>query len=101
MTAPRSGMRPHFKPEITAMAVDNGGPAFPMASGPEARVNEATHCNEGMSLRDWFAGQAIAGILANAGEYGGVSLPADEKAAQWVYRYADAMLAERNKERTP
>ncbi|MCI0537685.1 MAG: hypothetical protein L0Z50_20925 [Verrucomicrobiales bacterium] len=26
-------------------------------------MNESTHFNEGMSLRDWFAGQALIGAL--------------------------------------
>lgn len=42
----------------------DGGPAFPMPAGPEPRVNTATHYNEGMTLRDWFAGQALMGIMA-------------------------------------
>lgn len=47
------------------MSVNDGGPAFPMTSGPEPRVNTATHYNEGMSLLDYFAGQALAGLLAS------------------------------------
>ena len=42
----------------------------------------------GMTLRDWFAGQALAGLLAQA------SLGFD--AAQAAYEYADEMLAERS-----
>ena len=34
-----------------------GGPAFP--------VPENVCINSGMTLRDWFAGQALAGLLAN------------------------------------
>lgn len=49
------------------------------------------HAKEGMSLRDWFAGQALIGIGAAA-----YSLtPAD--AANLSYKVADAMLAEREK----
>lgn len=44
----------------------------------------------GMTLRDWFAGQALQGIII-LGHY-----PADE-AAQRAYDYANAMVAERNK----
>ena len=43
----------------------------------------------GMTLRDWFAGQAMAGICR-----GGVDFPKD---AARAYRIADAMLAERMK----
>ena len=42
-------------------AINDGGPAFPMPSGQEPRVDQVTH----YTLRDWFAGQALAGMLAN------------------------------------
>lgn len=45
----------------------------------------------GMTLRDYFAGQALAGILARS------SYKA-QSAALFAYQYADAMLAEREKE---
>jgi hypothetical protein len=43
---------------------------------------------EGMTLRDWFAGQLISGIMAR--QY---SEPTRHAAI--AYEYADAMLAER------
>lgn len=67
---------------------NNGGPAFPVAS-PD------TGTNYGMSLRDYFAGQALAGIWANH-ETTGTS---DDLAAL-AYKSADAMLAARE-QRTP
>ncbi len=63
---------------------NNGGPAF-----PSDRFGEL-----GMSLRDYFAGQALAGYLANAKAESRVAV-----VAEWAYDYADAMLAERQKER--
>lgn len=48
----------------------------------------------GMSLRDWFAGQALAGTLAFPIP-GGEKKP--ENAARYAYEYADAMLAERKR----
>jgi hypothetical protein len=42
--------------------IDDGGPAYPMPSGPEPRVDTFTHYNEGMSLRDHFAGLAMQGM---------------------------------------
>ena len=60
--------------------------AFPMSSS-EYRP----HFHPGMSLRDWFAGQALAGIAAH-GEDG------PEYSAKSAYEHADAMLKERNKE---
>jgi hypothetical protein len=56
-----------------------GGPAFPLPDAGE----------RGMTLRDWFAGQALAGLLAGVGAAGvGVHLTNVELA----YTYADAML---------
>jgi len=69
---------------------DTGGPAFPMPSGPEPRVNDATHFNEGMTLRDYFAGQALAAMHVQA--YGSFLSIAKE-----AYKVADAMLEERTK----
>lgn len=44
---------------MESMAIDDGGPAYPMTSGPEPRVNSATHYNEGMSLRDYVSIEAM------------------------------------------
>jgi len=62
---------------------DNGGPAFPIET-------TATPWAEGMTLRDWFAGQALAGMLAHGI---GPSGPAD--VAWAAYQAADAMLEAR------
>ena len=70
-------------------ARDDGGPAFPQ--------NSLSSQNRGMTLRDWFAGQALAGILG-----GGFAdtIPHDDlnggrDAAAFAYQYADAMIAAR------
>lgn len=68
----------------------NGGAAFPCAA--EWGAGEAPFVQEGMSLRDWFAGQALAGIAGPAGDSFSLS-PQDS--ADWAYQYADAMLAAR------
>ena len=49
-----------------------------------------------MSLRDWFAGQALAGQIASP-NWPPCPLPAgeEESAAHWAYSFADAMLAAR------
>lgn len=44
----------------------------------------------GMSLRDWFAGQALPGISFDCG----LSV---QEAAERAYEFADAMLAQREK----
>lgn len=48
---------------------------------------------EGMSLRDYFAGQALAGMIAAEGEAG---FYRPETAAVRSYEVADAMLAARS-----
>lgn len=83
------------------MSMNDGGPAFPMPSGNEPRVNETTHYNEGMSLRDWFAGMAMQGIAmyerSQGTVYENLSVASLRDSAQMAYQLADAMLAERGK----
>jgi hypothetical protein len=50
----------------------------------------------GMSLRDYFAGEALAGMLA-AHDSGGTWISDPKGAALEAYATADAMLAERAK----
>lgn len=66
----------------------DGGPAYPLqpASMPEMHYL-------GMSLRDYFAGQALAGLLGGRGGPIQRKFLSDE--ALLCYEYADAMLAER------
>jgi hypothetical protein len=59
-------------------------PAFPLS-------DEAHITNEGMTLRDYFAGQLVAGISCSD------TLQTPEIEAEWAYKMADAMLAEREK----
>lgn len=79
--------------------IDDGGPAFPrpMSHDGNGSRAEAFSAHEGMSLRDWFAGQALAGMLADpdvgctpehAHKFVGV-------VAIEAYQMADAMLAAR------
>lgn len=69
----------------------DGGSAFPFAATAQTNVSMQTN---GMSLRDWFAGQALAGILS--GHFAD-TIPHDDvgggrDAAFYAYQYADAML---------
>ena len=61
--------------------INDGGAAFPVM-----------YVSEGMTLRDYFAGQALAGILASA-NFGNVK--------DWIggkaYEAADSMLAARER----
>jgi hypothetical protein len=59
---------------------EDGGPAFPTAYA----------ASDGMKLRDWFAGQALAGLTARHEQYASI-----EEVASLAYAVADAMLAAR------
>ena len=72
----------------------DGGSAFPMSVGHA--VDNAHTWNgsqEGMSLRDYFAGQALAGTAASQPWD---DLPRDEVISRRAYTLADAMIAERS-----
>ena len=75
-------------------SVNNGGPAFPVTLDHRGCVGAY-----GMSLRDWFAGQALAAYLA--GRNRDSRDTATPNTAASCYAYADAMLAARNKEVAP
>lgn len=75
------------------MSKNNGGPAFPGVTW----ITQGDNKNpEGMSLRDWFAAKAMQGIIVAVGE----CLPKDphQQVALDAYKFADAMLAEREKD---
>lgn len=65
---------------------DNGGPAFPI------RATDTHDTTPGMTLRDYFAGQALAGFTSTMGE---VETPYWDLLARDAYHAADAMLAAR------
>ena len=65
-------------------------PAFPRNS--KLRVDGS---EPGMTLRDWFAGQALVGYNVNRNDV--MSSP---KIAHFCYEDADAMLAERERKLT-
>lgn len=62
----------------------NGGPAFPCDQDP-------LNCYPGMTLRDWFASQALIGVLGK--------IKTDQISprfiAQMSYELADVMIAEK------
>ncbi len=78
----------------------DGGAAFPRITEEYSPVDNDWHTNEGndgMSLRDYFAGQALAAMLVSP--LTAEDCARDErKAAVWAYSQADAMLVQRSKE---
>lgn len=75
------------------MKADTGGHAFPTSEFYDEKL---VGVQEGMSLRDYFAGQALTGIIAS---YSGsdLPLPPTKIAAASAYDFADALVAERAK----
>ena len=69
-------------------AQHNGGAAFPQTTFQHPS-GEICWGESGMTLRDYFAGQALAGLLAQ--------IPGDSRsvAVGLAYRLADEMLVER------
>jgi hypothetical protein len=81
--------------------VDNytGGSAFPVYGesryGETGEFSGGTECEDkGMSLRDYFAGQALAGLCSECNFSYGDDIDF-EGMVKDAYRFADAMLAER------
>ena len=75
--------------------IDDGGPAYPnTVSALEWKFGDPK-AFAGMSLRDYFAGMAMQGMLAHDD-----SPPNEADARLWAnvaYTIADAMIAERKK----
>ena len=68
---------------MNATPIDDGGDAFPHPDD-----------SFGMSLRDYFAGQALAGLCANSE----LTSHFDSPKACWAYKLADAMLKARKEQ---
>ena len=82
---------------------ETGGPAFPR-SGYFINNDYFANDQEGMSLRDHFAGLAMQALSAHpeslvairlSAEQAGITAP--EMMARTAYGIADAMIAERNR----
>ena len=73
------------------MSKPDGGPAF--SAPKECHVDHRTGEPTGLTKREWFAGMAMQGILANPS-----CVFKDSDLAKAVYDLADAMIAEGEKE---
>lgn len=73
------------------MNKDDGGPAFPVTpDNCPTTTGMIERPSTGMTLRDWFAGQALAGLMAYPHSN---DTWADAAKRAWIM--ADAMLAAR------
>ena len=79
---------------------NDGGPAFPQIDtetvGSQGEYQDRVYSYGGMTLRDYFAGKAMHGMVAS-----GVTIDIDgehlfQKRAATAYAIADAMLAARS-----
>lgn len=69
--------------------MNTGGPAFPLPDTyhPNGQVQFGT---SGMTLLDWYAGQALAGLVARVAFSGDF-----DAAASYAHKHAEAMLSEK------
>lgn len=89
------------------MTKETGGQAFPGITKNQPRLVDGIEMWEvpqGMTLRDYFAGQALAGIMSNYKDiitFAKSCYGKDSKGLQalsnMAYQHADTMIAERNK----
>jgi len=80
------------------MSKDTGGPAFPFPPLYGSDGCGIMEGSNGMTLRDWFAGQAMTGLLLSMPQPSG--LEEGTRYSELVrksFLAADAMIAERNK----
>ena len=70
--------------------IHNGGPAFPVTDSrhPNGQIEYGSN---GMTLRDWFAGQALTGLLADS------NASSKSLYVKDAYDLADAMLVVRER----
>ncbi len=84
------------------MSKRDGGPAFPSGALDVAANKVASPIYDGMTLRDYLAGQALQGMLAGhasnvikAGDAEDGASEVNATLAEIAYAIADAMLAQR------
>ena len=72
------------------MSINDGGSAFP--------ISRPDWYEGGMTLREWFAGQALIAISSRwGGTLGDIDSADAKRSAEIAYRIADAMISEADK----
>jgi hypothetical protein len=74
--------------------IEDGGPAFPFIAWQSPSGMVGMERTNGMTMRDYFAGQAIMGFMASTSRP--TTFSGDD--AKWAYTIADAMIAARKGE---
>ncbi len=74
---------------MTETKIDDGGPAFPWGE-------HGTHLG-GMTIRDYFAGQALSGLIAEVGLRDMLDKEHQDAMAANAYTIADLLIAARSK----
>lgn len=79
--------------------INDGGPAFPQVSTEHFGGNVTVNMQGGLTLRDYFAAQALAAIIGAQADaiHAAQTTNLPEIATAASYTYADAMLAERER----
>jgi hypothetical protein len=83
--------------------IKDGGPAFPKAHDPYPNCQNTVmpSTRNGMTLRDYFAGQALPAIVADAMRHNAEMIKHDGRLVEWedmadkAYVAADVMLKAR------
>ena len=76
----------------------SGGSAFPRLELKKREDGAAIMVAvEGMSLRAWYAGMAMKGMLASSSVWGSAVFDNPDRCAKWAFGFADAMIAEGEK----
>jgi hypothetical protein len=76
-------------------SINDGGPAFPNFKTDPFSSKVEICPQGGMTLRDWFAGQALAGICAPLYDDESPTIWKHREFAKGAYMFADAMLSAR------
>jgi hypothetical protein len=76
--------------------INNGGPAFPITLNSDETFVEMGKF-DGMTLRDWFAGMALQGLISATNQDGDWTAADSSHTTAVAFLFADYMISEREK----